>query len=172
MNNNMGRFGEESPGGAQPHAGAGYPDHLKDSLEDDNDNNRPDSNSSAESRGMDDSPVENSKGSLEAEKEYQEDLRERVKQSFADLGLEPEGVLRDSLEEVSEDPRRKKKQQASKKRPAPRSGGRDGGNQSQQGSREDANDPDNYANVSDGDANEPDDYSAKSNRDEPEDWPS
>ncbi|XP_033641474.1 uncharacterized protein LOC117301553 [Asterias rubens] len=148
VNNNMGQYGEETPGGAQPNTDAGYPDQFRDSLEDGD--NRPASNSSAGSRGMDDSPVENSKRSIKAEKQYQEDLRERVKQSFADLGLEPEGILKDGLEEESKRPQRKRKTKNSEGRSAPGSSGTEHGSQSDQDDDTepdyDANKPDKYAN--------------------------
>ncbi|XP_071477808.1 uncharacterized protein [Diadema antillarum] len=65
-------------------------------------------NSSAASRKLDDSPVgsdtQNPPANLVEETRYQEELRERVKRSFADLGIEPEGVLlKDSLEETPRD---------------------------------------------------------------------
>ena len=67
-----------------------------------------DSGTSADSRKLDESPVEDDPGeppaNLEEEARYQEDLKERVKRSFADLGIEPEGVLlKDSLVELPRD---------------------------------------------------------------------
>ncbi len=67
------------------------------------DQNRPQSagsHSSEDSRQMDQSPTGNqSDDSLEAEMKYQEELKERLRASFADLGMNPEGVLVDSLDE-------------------------------------------------------------------------
>ena len=62
------------------------------------------SHSSEDSRRMDQSPTGNqSDDSLEAEIQYQEDLKERLRKSFADLGIEAEGVLKDSLDDGDED---------------------------------------------------------------------
>ena len=62
------------------------------------------SHSSEDSRQMDRSPTGNqSDDSLEAEMKYQEELKERLRASFADLGMNPEGVLRDSLDEGDDD---------------------------------------------------------------------
>ncbi|XP_003724833.2 uncharacterized protein LOC100892537 isoform X2 [Strongylocentrotus purpuratus] len=63
--------------------------------------------SSVDSRQMDESPVDDraSPANLSEEAKYQEELKERVKKSFADLGIEPEGVLlKDSLDDTPRDP--------------------------------------------------------------------
>ncbi|XP_022097552.1 uncharacterized protein LOC110983012 isoform X2 [Acanthaster planci] len=105
-------MGGELPGVEQPDVGDRYSEQFRDSLDE-----RPASNSSADSRGMDDSPIDenpvNSQDSLKVEKQYQDDLKERVRQSFKDLGMEPEGILRDSLEEPSKSGKRKKRKPTS-----------------------------------------------------------
>ncbi|XP_063960125.1 serine/arginine repetitive matrix protein 2-like isoform X1 [Lytechinus pictus] len=75
--------------------------------DDDLDLRTADSPSSVESRQLDDSPVDDraSPANLREEAKYQEELKERVKKSFADLGIEPEGVLlKDSLDDTPRDP--------------------------------------------------------------------
>lgn len=57
---------------------------------------RPGSDSSQLSRELDASPVDegrNSKESLDEEAQYQRELKDRVRRSYADLGMEPEGIL-------------------------------------------------------------------------------
>ncbi|KAJ8034911.1 Jhy protein-like [Holothuria leucospilota] len=67
--------------------------------------NRPTSNgSSVRSREMDESPVDdgrNSKESLDEEARYQKELKDRVRKSYADLGMEPEGILLKDDEEIA-----------------------------------------------------------------------
>ncbi|XP_038062340.1 LOW QUALITY PROTEIN: uncharacterized protein LOC119732808 [Patiria miniata] len=147
VNNNM---GGELPGVDQPDdEGRGYPDQFRDSLDE-----RPASNSSADSRGMDDSPIDepaDSQDSLNAEKQYQDDLKERVRQSFKDLGMEPEGVLnRKNLEETNKSAKRKKKQPASERQTSHKSGSSGSRDDTRGGSVEDvasdhSNEPANYA---------------------------
>ncbi|XP_072033037.1 LOW QUALITY PROTEIN: uncharacterized protein [Amphiura filiformis] len=101
----------ESPSGRTEGSAGRIKAHNLHLLVDDNNGNAMDENahrpqsaashSSEDSRQMDQSPTGNNQSddSLEAEMKYQEELKERLRASFADLGMDPEGVLRDSLEE-------------------------------------------------------------------------
>ncbi|XP_071958808.1 uncharacterized protein [Antedon mediterranea] len=79
-------------------------DIMKDSL-DDNRPNTSETRSSEESRLMDGSPDKyedaGSEGSIETEKQYQEDLKERVKRSFAELGLNPDEIPQNRERSIS-----------------------------------------------------------------------